>query len=240
MLIAAIAEIPPWLINYQLVELYAVDLDPLCAQMTRVQLLLYGANGYALLCQLPVVAPDDELPTFEQLERRYQQIASHALCGNSLATDWVKRDDGVWELRHWSESPERQEKAARMAEERAAEHAAAAASAAVKKEQQKAASKVKAVKDKAAAQGQELLFDFELPPTEEREALAADAAHTTGNGNGNGHTNGDAVPGAAGAWDTFVGRAKAAKGTAASSAGAAKLAAIVEELAAELTQGELF
>ena len=242
MLISAIAATPPWIVNLQLAEYYAVDLDPLCAQMTRVQLLLYGANGYALLCQLPMVAPNDDLPTFEQLEHRYQQIASYAQCGNSLATDWELNADGVWELIHWAES---QAGKARMAE-RAAEQATEQAQAAVVKEQQKAVSKVKAVKDRAKAKGQELLFDIELPPIEDRASMAADAAHTNGNGNGhangngNGHTNGDAVPGAAGDWDTFVEKAKAVKGTPAAVAGAAVATVVVEQLAEELTQGEMF
>ena len=234
MLISAIAATPPWIVNLQLAEYYAVDLDPLCAQMTRVQLLLYGANGYALLCQLPMAAPDDELPTFEQLEHRYQQIASYAQCGNSLATDWVLRDDGVWDLVHWSESPAGK---ARMAQ-RAAEQATEQAQAAVMKEQQKAVAKVKQVKDRARAKGQELLFDIELPAVEEREALAVDAKHANGNGytNGNGH----AVPGAAGDWDSFVENANAAKGTPAAAAGAAVAAAVVVQLAEELTQETLF
>jgi len=130
--------------------------------------------------------------------------------------------------------------------ERAAEQATEQAQAAVVKEQQKAVSKVKAVKDRAKAKGQELLFDIELPPIEDRASMAADAAHTNGNGNGhangngNGHTNGDAVPGAAGDWDTFVEKAKAVKGTPAAVAGAAVATVVVEQLAEELTQGEMF
>ncbi len=236
--LGAISVTPPWIVTEQLCEYYCVDIDPMCAQMTRINLCLYGANGYGLLCQLPLVAPDDELPTFEQLEHRYQQIASHVQCSNSLSHDWVKGDDGIWKMVLWSETAEGKRRIAERDQERAQE----AEQSTVAKEQQKAVAKVKQVKEKAKAKGQEMLFDIELPPLEEREGLTADAAHTNGNGNGhtNGNGNGHAVPGAAGAWDTFVTNAKATKGTQAAAAGAAVAAAAVEELAETLTQGEMF
>ena len=161
-----------------------------------------GANGFALLCQLPSAAPDDQLPTFDQLEHRYQQIASHAQCADSLAHDWVKGDDGVWTMVHWTESPYGKARAAERAQQAAEEKVQAG----LAKEQQKAESRVKQVKDRAKAKGQELLFDIALPSAEERAAATNGNDHT----NGNGHTNVvEAVPGAAGAWDAFVHSRKA-------------------------------
>src|SRR6266536_3723718 len=156
------------------------------------------ANGYALLCQLPIVAPEDQLPTFEQLEHRYLQIASHVQCANALSHDWVRRDDGVWEMVYWADTPAGKARAT----EREREATEAQARATVEKEQQKAVQKVKTAKEKARARGQELLFDIELPSTDARAALTADRQRE--HGNGNGHVTGETTPGAAGDWTAFV------------------------------------
>jgi hypothetical protein len=232
--LGAISVTPPWIVNQQLVEFFCVDIDPICAQMTRINLCLYGANGYALLCQLPIVAPEDQLPTFEQLEHRYLQIASHVQCANALSHDWVRRDDGVWEMVYWADTPAGKARAA----EREREASEAQARAAIEKEQLKAAQKVKTAKEKASARGQELLFDIELPSTDARAALTADRQREQGHGNG--HTTGETTPGAAGDWTAFVERARAAAGTPEAKTGTASAQRAIEELAADLTQGTLF
>jgi hypothetical protein len=232
--LGAISVTPPWIVSQQLVEFFCVDIDPICAQMTRINLCLYDANGYALLCQLPIVAPEDQLPTFEQLEHRYLQIASHVQCANALSHDWVRRDDGVWEMVYWADTPAGKARAA----EREREASEAQARAAVEKEQLKAAQKVKTAKEKARARGQELLFDIELPSTDERAALTADLKRE--HGNGNGHATGETTPGAVGDWTAFVERARAAAGTPEATTGTASAQQAIEELAADFIQGTLF
>ena len=232
--LGAISVTPPWIVNQQLVEFFCVDIDPMCAQMSRINLCLYGANGYALLCQLPIVAPEDELPTFEQLEHRYQQIASHVHCANSLSHDWVRGDDGIWTMAYWADTAAGK---ARIAE-REQEDVAAKVQATAAKEQQKAVQKVKKVKAEAKERGQEMLFDIELPPLEDRAAITADVKHS--NGHMNGHTNGETTPGAAGDWNAFVASARAAAGTPEATAGKVSAQQAVEALAEGLTQETLF
>jgi len=232
--LGAISVTPPWIVNQQLVEFFCVDIDPMCAQMSRINLCLYGANGYALLCQLPIVAPEDDLPTFEMLEQRYLQIASHVQCANSLSHDWVRGEDGIWTMAYWADTAAGK---ARIAQ-REQEDVAAKVQAVAAKEQQKAAQKVKKVKAKAKERGQEMLFDIELPPIEDRAAITADVKHS--NGHMNGHTNGETTPGAAGDWNAFVASARAAAGTPEAAAGKLSAQQAVEALAEGLTQETLF
>ncbi len=245
MLLAGIASVPPYLTNYQLIDYFAIDIDPICAQMTRIQLLLYGANGYALLCQLPMHAPDDDLPTFEQLEHRYQQIASHVQCANALSHDWHRQEDGIWTMLPWYETERGKRHLAEMEEK----DRQAVTEAAARKEQAKQKAKVTQVKEKAKKRGQELLFDIEVPPPEVQVQAAAAIAgvevepatngHVNGdgnghNGNGNGHT-----PGAAGDWTTFVERAKASKDQITAKQ-RKELEKAVEQMAENLTQETMF
>jgi hypothetical protein len=241
LVLTALQEIPEWIVDSSLVLFFAVDKDPICAMMTAIQMSLYGANGYNMLCAIPAMLPEDQLPTPEQLFRSVRRVFSLVQCADSLFEEWVWLDhESRWTMIPWTETdagkawiagkPEREREAK---EHRQAEKAAEYASQA----EQRAAAKVKAVKEKAKSSGQEMLFDIEMPPVEEREAVTNGNGH---NGHSNGHTNGDAVPGAAGDWDTFVEKAKATKGTTAATAGAAVAAAVVEELAEVLTQGEMF
>jgi hypothetical protein len=244
LMLTALQEVPQWITDTSLAFYFAVDKDPICAMMTAIQMTLYGANGYNMLCSIPIMLPEDQLPTQAQLWRSVQRVFSFVQCADSLSHEWVWNAElSRWTMIPWTETeegkawiagkPEREcEAIEHRKAQKAAEYEAQAG--------QRAAAKVKAVKQKAKADGQELLFDFEMPPIEEREALEADAKHTNGNGNGHTNGNGHAVPGAAGDWDTFVTKAKAVKGTPAAATGAAVAAAIVEELAEELTQGEMF
>jgi len=229
-LIAAIGEIPPWIVNYQLVDFYAVDIDPICAQMTRIQLLLYGANGYALLCQLPIVAPDDDLPAFAQLELRYQQIASHVQCANALSHEWVRQENGVWTMVPWYETEHGKRRLAEMeADGKQRETETAARKATAKKK-----ATVDRVKQQADERGQKLLFDVKVPPVEIQVQAAALAGVELPATNGNGH-----APGAAGDWTEFVERAKTQAGQVTSQV-RAELEEAIKEMGEQLTQQSMF
>ena len=239
MLLAAIASVPPWITNAQLVDYFAIDIDPTCAQMARIQLLLYGANGYALLCQLPMHAPDEDIPTFEQLEHRYQQIASHVQCANALSHDWHRQENGIWTMLPWYETERGKRRMAEMEEQ----DRQAVAAATARKEQSKQQAKVDRVKQHAKDRGQELLFDVEVPPLEVQVQAAAaiagveqmaTAVKRNGQANGNGH-----IKGAAGDWTQFVERAKAQSGKVTAEV-KAKLQEAVEQMAEQLTQETMF
>jgi len=230
MLLAAIASVPPWITNYQLIDYFAVDIDPTCAQMARIQLLLYGANGYALLCQLPMHAPDEDLPTFEQLERRYQQIASHVQCANSLSHDWHLQENGIWTTLPWHETARGKRHLADM-EERAKQQQVETAA---RQEQSKRRAKADRVKKQAGERGQSLLFDVEVPPPEVQMQAAAAIAGVEPPTNGNGD-----APGATSNWIEFVERATAQAGTVSPEV-KARLEEAVKQMAEQLTQQSMF
>ena len=48
MLLAAAACYPAWAVQLGLVQFFGADIDPVCAQMARINVLLYGLNGTGL------------------------------------------------------------------------------------------------------------------------------------------------------------------------------------------------
>ena len=58
MFIAAAEQIPAWILNFNLVRFYGMDIDETCVKMTQTNLMLRGLNGYAA-CAL--YATDEEL-----------------------------------------------------------------------------------------------------------------------------------------------------------------------------------
>lgn len=250
MMIAGMGLCERWMIDGRYIEWYGIDLDPVCVAMARLQMIgLYGANAYGMLCSLPFMLAEEDLPSQELLFLRVKQAFAYVQCGNALAEEFTRDEQGTLKLIHWTETERGKAWIAgegdRKAEEKQRQHVAKQAQA-LKQQHDKAAARLQAVKDKAAATGQELLFDIALPPVEDRGALEADAKHANGhaNGNGNRKRNGKApaetTAGAAGDWNAFVERAQAVKGTAAAANGAKQAQAAVEELAEELTQGTLF
>jgi len=58
MFIAAAEQIPAWILNFNLVRFYGMDIDETCVKMAQTNLMLRGLNGYAA-CAL--YATDEEL-----------------------------------------------------------------------------------------------------------------------------------------------------------------------------------
>jgi len=52
MLLAAASRCPRWALDYGLVQFYGQDIDQTCVQMAKINLMLYGLNGYHLKCAL--------------------------------------------------------------------------------------------------------------------------------------------------------------------------------------------
>ena len=48
MLLAAASLTPQWALDYQVVQFYGMDIDPICVTMCRINMMLYGLNGYFL------------------------------------------------------------------------------------------------------------------------------------------------------------------------------------------------
>jgi len=52
MLLAAASRCPRWVLDYGLVQFYGQDIDHTCVRMAKINLMLYGLNGYHLKCAL--------------------------------------------------------------------------------------------------------------------------------------------------------------------------------------------
>ena len=54
MFLAAASEIPRWMLDWGFVRFSGQDIDQTCVQMAKVNMMLYGLNGYSLKCAVAV------------------------------------------------------------------------------------------------------------------------------------------------------------------------------------------
>lgn len=54
MFLAAASEIPRWMLDWGFVRFSGQDIDQTCVQMAKVNMMLYGLNGYSLKCAAAV------------------------------------------------------------------------------------------------------------------------------------------------------------------------------------------
>ncbi len=50
MFLAAASEIPRWMLDWGFVRFHGQDIDQTCVQMARINMMLYGLNGYSMKC----------------------------------------------------------------------------------------------------------------------------------------------------------------------------------------------
>lgn len=62
-LLAAASVCPRWAIDYNVVRFFGQDIDRTCVKMARVNMMLYGLNGYGLRLNAALHAPPAELVT---------------------------------------------------------------------------------------------------------------------------------------------------------------------------------
>lgn len=62
MLLAAASCFEPWMLHLNLVQFSGQDIDPVCVQMARINLMLYGLNGYGLKLMLATQGLDPDAP----------------------------------------------------------------------------------------------------------------------------------------------------------------------------------
>lgn len=65
MFLAAASEIPRWMLDWGFVRFYGQDIDQTCVQMAKVNMMLYGLNGYSIKC---AVAMGEILSEGESIE----------------------------------------------------------------------------------------------------------------------------------------------------------------------------
>ena len=61
--LAAASVCPRWAIDYNVVRFFGQDIDRTCVKMARVNMMLYGLNGYGLRLNAALHAPPAELVT---------------------------------------------------------------------------------------------------------------------------------------------------------------------------------
>lgn len=67
MLLAAASICPQWALDYAIVRFYGQDIDLTCTKMARIQLMLYGLNGYRMRCHIAAHgALDDSARTLKK------------------------------------------------------------------------------------------------------------------------------------------------------------------------------
>jgi hypothetical protein len=60
MLLAAAGQYPQWAVHLGLVQFYGQDVDMTCVRMCRINMMLYGLNGYGLHCSLATYGVGDQ------------------------------------------------------------------------------------------------------------------------------------------------------------------------------------
>lgn len=83
MFLAAAEQFPQWAVQLGLVQFYGMDIDPTCAAMANLNMMLIGANQYTVLCLAALDGVElDRLP----IPPRYKEVAAEA-------KDALERDD---------------------------------------------------------------------------------------------------------------------------------------------------
>ena len=70
MFLAAASEIPQWMLDWGFVRFSGQDIDQTCVQMAKVNMMLYGLNGYSLKCAVAVGEgpPEDRIEITNELK----------------------------------------------------------------------------------------------------------------------------------------------------------------------------
>jgi hypothetical protein len=87
MLLAAASQFPWWAVEYGLVQFYGQDIDIDCVRMARINVMLYGLNGWGLRWKLA------------QAQLRHRLQAMHGQQGAAPAPEPGKRDAPAPELK---------------------------------------------------------------------------------------------------------------------------------------------
>lgn len=58
MFLATASEIPRWMLDWGFVRFYGQDVDQTCVQMAKINMMLYGLNGYSLKCAVALGESD--------------------------------------------------------------------------------------------------------------------------------------------------------------------------------------
>ena len=77
MFLAAASAIPQWMLDWGFVRFYGQDIDQTCVQMAKVNMMLYGLNGYSLKCAMAVVESALDVSIEITKELRSLEVANY-------------------------------------------------------------------------------------------------------------------------------------------------------------------
>lgn len=76
MFLAAASEVPRWMLDWNFVRFYGMDIDQTCVNMAKVNILLHGLNGFSIKCALALSEAElERIPNPYQSAYREAQSA---------------------------------------------------------------------------------------------------------------------------------------------------------------------
>lgn len=95
MLLAAASCCPRWLLDYNLVRFWGMDIDQRCVKMAQINMMLYGLNGYSVKCAL-ALTPGELDVTPEPWREMYQKAQFADKAGNVETVEAIAKEVGSW------------------------------------------------------------------------------------------------------------------------------------------------
>lgn len=93
MFLAVASDVPRWMLDWNLVQFYGMDIDQTCVNMTRLNLMLHGMNGFSIKCALALSEAElGSIPNPYQSAYREAQSAEPE-----------RLDEIVEEIRSWKQ-----------------------------------------------------------------------------------------------------------------------------------------
>lgn len=99
MLLAAASCCPRWVIDYNLVQFYGMDIDRRCVTMAQINMMLYGLNGYGVKCALSLSGAEMQVVP-QPWREKYQEAQEAEKAGDAEKLQRIERD-----VRAWKQAP---------------------------------------------------------------------------------------------------------------------------------------
>lgn len=95
MLLAAASCCPRWVLDYNLVRFYGMDIDQRCVTMARINMMLYGLNGFGIKCAL-ALTPGEMESVPQPWREKYQEAQAADQAGDITRVDAIRQEVGNW------------------------------------------------------------------------------------------------------------------------------------------------
>lgn len=91
MFLAVASEVPRWMMDWNFVQFYGMDIDQTCVNMARLNMMLHGLNGYSIKCALAL--SDIEL---QSIPDPYQSAYREAQSAEPERVDEMAKEIRAW------------------------------------------------------------------------------------------------------------------------------------------------